>query len=339
MKLDDVPKAFAALPSKGRNVVSKGKVKASLDLNTHIQGLAPYRTLHLLTHSDFGENTGRLLVVDRTPGAEMLRAELTLPVMSPNKPFFFHPGGCQVIGDCLVVPIENGEGESIITFMDVSDPKNIREVNPLSRLARPHNDAGSVGITNLTIAGKDFWLLCAYDNGATDFYLSEDPFPGKFNVIFSLALQESELQSLSLVTDVANNAFAIGLHRTGSGKDKAILYAVDLTMKKVSIVSTRHLRTTGPDDIIGSGPHFRWGGGIEIISATVLAPFCTGRRYGSGCNINGFVPPPPAVRAARRRRVARASRGAPGYFEVEPAGRSDGESAPADGRRRMGVSR
>ena len=40
MKLDDVPKAFAALPPKGRNVVSKGKVKANLDLNTHIQ--CPY---------------------------------------------------------------------------------------------------------------------------------------------------------------------------------------------------------------------------------------------------------------------------------------------------------
>ena len=84
-----------------------------------------------------------------------------------------------MIGDCMVVPIENGEGESFITFMDVSDPKDVREVNPAARIARPHNEAGSVGITNLTIAGKDFWLLCVYDNGATNFYLSEDPFPGK----------------------------------------------------------------------------------------------------------------------------------------------------------------
>ena len=52
-------------------------------------------------------------------------------------------------------------------------------MNPAARIARPHNEAGSVGITNLTIAGKDFWLLCVYDNGATNFYLSEDPFPGK----------------------------------------------------------------------------------------------------------------------------------------------------------------
>ena len=309
-KLDDVPKAFAALPANGRNVVSKGKIKANNDLNSHIQGLAPYRTFHLLTHSDFGERTGRLLIVDRTPGKETLAGELKLPVMSEDRPFFFHPGGCQVIGDCLVVPIENGEGESVITFMDVSDPKNIREVNPLSRLPRPHNDAGSAGVTNLTIAGKDFWLLSAYDNGAIDFYLSEDPFPGKFKVIFSPVIQERELQSLSLVTDVANNVFAIGLHRTGAGRDEAILYSVNLTTKKMTSVSKRHLRTTGPDDIIGGGPHFRWGGGIEIVSATAVDLYCTGRRYGSGCNINGFVSPrPSAPRAARSRASKRSARG------------------------------
>jgi hypothetical protein len=303
-KLDDVPKAFEALPQKGRNVVCKGKVKANNDLNTHIQGLAPYRTFHLLTHSDFGEKTGRLLVVDRTAGAETLLSELKLPAMSETKPFFFHPGGCQTIGDCLVVPIENGEGESFITFMDVSDPKDIREVNPAARIARPHNDAGSVGVTNLTIAGKDFWLLCAYDNGATDVYLSEDPFPGKFNVIFSLTLAESELQSLSLVTDVANNVFALGLHRTLGGKDMAILYAVDLTKKRMTILSERNFRTSGPDDIIGGGPHFRWGGGIEIVSATELGLFCSGRRYDSGCNINGFRSTPQSLRRAARTRTA-----------------------------------
>jgi hypothetical protein len=302
IKLDDVAKAFAALPQKGRNVSCKGKVKANGDLNTHIQGLVSYRTFHLITHSDFGEKTGRLLVVDRMPGQEGLISEQPLPVMSETKPFFFHPGGCQMIGDCLVVPIENGEGESFITFMDVSDPKDIHEVNPAARIERHYNDAGSVGVTNLTIAGKDFWLLCAYDNGATDFYLSEDPFPGKFKVIFSVTLDESELQSLSLVTDVGNNVFALGMHRTSSGQDVAVLYAVDLTKKNVTLVRDRHFRTTGPDDFIGGGPHFRWGGGIEIVSATEMSLFCTGRRYDSGCNINGFDSTQRSLRPAARAR-------------------------------------
>ena len=93
IKLDDVAKAFAALPQKGRNVVCKGKVKAGGDLNTHIQGLAPYRTFHLITYSDFGEKTGRLLIVDRTPGHEALVSELRSPVMSEVRPFYFHAVG------------------------------------------------------------------------------------------------------------------------------------------------------------------------------------------------------------------------------------------------------
>ena len=101
----------------------------------------------------------------RTPGREALVSELRLPVMSEARPFYFHPGGCQVIGDCLVMPIENGEGESFITFMDVSDPKDIREVSPAARIARTYNDAGSVGITNLTIAGKDSGNVMLYFHG------------------------------------------------------------------------------------------------------------------------------------------------------------------------------
>ena len=302
IKLDDVAKSFAALPQRGRNVICKGKVKSNGDLNTHIQGLAPYRTFHLITHSDFGEKAGRMMVIDRTPGREGFLRELRLPVLSEAKPYYFHAGGCQVIGDYLAVAIENGEGESFITFMDLSDPIDIREANPAARIVRDYNDAGSVGIANLTISGKDFWLLCVYDNGATDFYLSEDPFPGKFKVIFSTTLKESELQSLSLVADVANNVFAIGLHRTPTGRDMAVLYSVDLTKKKVTQVRERHFRTTGRDDFIGGGPHFRWGGGIEIVSATELRLFCTGRRYDSGCSINGFELTARSLRRAPRRR-------------------------------------
>jgi hypothetical protein len=304
VKLDDVRKAFAAEPAKGRDVKFKGKVKANNDLNTHIQGLVPYRTFHLVTQSDFGETSGRLLTVNRTPGQETLISALRLPVLRETKPFFFHPGGCQIIGDCLAVPIETGNGESVVTLFDVSKAPEIREVSPALRLERPFHDSGSVGVTNFTIAGKNFWLLCAYDNGATDFYLSEDEtFPGKFKVIFSATLGETELQALNLVTDAADQVFAIGFHREGA-RDTAILYAVDLSNKTVSIVEQRHLKTTGPDDFIGGGPHFRWGVGIEIISATELAFFCSGRRYNDGCLINGFDSTERSMRAAARRSAA-----------------------------------
>jgi hypothetical protein len=237
VKLDDVRKAFAAVPTKGSNVKFKGKVKANIDLNTHIQGLVPYRTFHVLTHSDFGEKSGRALILDRVPGQEGLLAEVRLPVIRETKPFYFHPGGSQVIGDCLVMPIESGNGESVITFFDLSSAPAIREVNPAARLQRQFNDAGSVGVTNLTMSGKNFWLLAAYDNGLTDFYLSDaDVFPGKFKVIFTATLEETELQSFSLVTDVSDQVFAIGFHREGL-RDKVVLYAIDLAAHTVTLAS------------------------------------------------------------------------------------------------------
>lgn len=153
-KVVDVRKAFDALPKKGRLVECDGKIASKFDFNTHIQGLAPYRTLHFLTYSESGMPAGRLLIVDRTPGSEKLAGQLQLPVLSSSRPFYFHPGGSQVIGDCLVLPAETGEGQSFVLFMDISDPVHIHEVNPAVRLERPFNDAGAVGITNLTAGRK-----------------------------------------------------------------------------------------------------------------------------------------------------------------------------------------
>jgi len=314
IKLDDVAKAFAALPAKGSDAAFSGKVKTNIDLNTHIQGLAPYRAFHLMTHSVAGDPAGRLLVVDRTPGSQKLVSEMTLPALSATKPFFFHAGGCQLIGDCLVIPAEDGRSRSVISFFDVSDVRNIVEVSPGSRIRRDFHEAGSVGVTNFSQNGKTFWLLCAYDNGATEFYLSADAeFPGSFRSLFSTTLDETEHQSLCLFTDVSDRVFAIGLHRTFLGQDMAILYSVDLAAKTMSVLTTRHFKTTGPDDEIGGGPHFRWGGGFEIVSATELGLFCSARRYDSGCHVNEFDSATRSLRAAvRPLRATRASaRGKP----------------------------
>ena len=88
-KIVDVPKAFDALPKKGRLVACDGKITSNFDFNTHIQGLAPYRTFHLLTYSEFGMSAGRLLVVDRTPGSEAGEPSAAAGAQ-PLAPFYFH---------------------------------------------------------------------------------------------------------------------------------------------------------------------------------------------------------------------------------------------------------
>ena len=50
LKINDVPKAFAAIPPLGRCINFAGRVEAkSTRIYTIFQGLAPYRTYHLLT--------------------------------------------------------------------------------------------------------------------------------------------------------------------------------------------------------------------------------------------------------------------------------------------------
>jgi hypothetical protein len=304
-KLDDVERAFLAVPASGRHVACAGSIRANRDFNTHVQGLAPYRTFHLLTHSDYDEPSGRVLVVSREPGKERLVSEVRLPVLSEARPYYFHPGGCQMIGDCLVVVSETGEGQSTVLFVDVSDPRHIREVNPAARVVRAFNDAGSVGVTNVTIAGKDFWVLAVYDNGATDVYLSEDAFPGVFRLVFSARVEQREHQSFSLLTDVRDRVFAIGMYRTLLFRDAAVLYEIDLTHKTITTLRERQFRARGPDDLFGSGAHFRWGAGIEIASATELAIYCAGWRLDDGLDLNVFRGPTPRARRPSRARARR----------------------------------
>ena len=159
--------------------------------------------------------------------------------------------------------------------MDVSDPKNIREVNPLSRLAGLTTTPDRSASPTSTIAGKDFWLLCAYDNGGDRLLPVRGPLSRKFNVIFSLQLEESELQSLSLVTDVANNVFAIGLHRTGGGGGRG--HPLCRRPHDEEIVNRQHVICERPAPTTSSVAALTSDGvAASRSSATTLALFCTG---------------------------------------------------------------
>lgn len=330
LKINDVRKAFAAIPPVGRCINFAGRVEANNGAYTHIQGLAPYRTYHLLTHSDQGVCSGRLLVLDRTPGNEQLLGEpIPLPNLCHTVKGLDHPGGCQIIGDCLVIPVENRQRNSYITFFDLSDVTKPREIVAARKLR--DRKTGAVGITNYSRDGKTCWVLCAYDNGRADFYDSDDQkFPGTFSHSFEKEFDIDDHQSIFLVTEVNDRIFAIGLNYSLNpldAGDRATLYAVDLQAKTVDRVARLKLKTTGVDGKVlaadtreaASKSHVRWGGGLEIISATELALYCTEKHYDSGCDINSFdsrklsvralsdtsAPAAPIAKAGRRRRTRR----------------------------------
>ena len=282
-KVPDVIAAFNAIPKNGKDAKFSGKVDDDGGGSTHIQGLGAYRDFHLITHSDEGKKSGRILIADRRAAQQVLVGQFTLPVIRSSEPFFFHAGGCQLVGDCLAVPSETGKNESVVSFFDVRDPLNIRELNAALRIERPDRDAAAAGVTHYTRDGEEVWLAAVYDSGTVDCYETADLAGGvPFMKTFSDKVQEKHHQSLPLFTDAANRVFAIGINQTFLGDNDAVLYEVDFVNR---LLKPFPERAFSPE----KGARLRWGAGVEIVSGTTLVMHCTSKQYRNGCHINRFA--------------------------------------------------
>jgi hypothetical protein len=304
--LPDVKAAFDAVPRMGRDTEFAGMVVRDSNPNTHIQGLAPYREYFLLTHSDRSQKAGRVLIVSREAGSHTLVAEHLLPIVSQEEPFYFHAGGCQLFGDCLVVPMEASSQASVIVFLDVSNPLSVRELDPGARILRNSGTAakkaGAVGVTTFAHNGTDACLLSVHDRGSVDFYRTTvHKFPRGFQLIATgrVPQNEREHQALCLLTDTENRVYGLGLNRTATGTDKIVLYEIDPDSGSLARIGERQLTTTGGRPY-ATRPHFRWGGGLEITASSDLVLHCTSHRYDQGCHINMFDPRLPELRRAIR---------------------------------------
>ena len=303
--LPDVKAAFDAIPAVGLDTDFDGKVLRDRNPNTHIQGLAAQGDYFLLTHSDHSRKSGRLLVVQRKNGQQVLAAEYRLPIVDQSEPFFFHAGGCQLFGQCLVLPAEASSPASVIMFLDVSDPLNVHEADPAARILRVKGTfakkAGAVGITTFVHKGEPACLLAVHNRGEVDFYWTAlRDFPRGFQFLSTAQVpqKEKEHQALCLLTDTANQVYAIGLNRKAIGVDKILLYEVDAEAGELTLVAERQLTTTGGEPF-ATRPHFRWGGGLEVVSSTLVLS-CTSHRYDEGCHINVFDPRLPVSREVVR---------------------------------------
>jgi len=308
--LADLRQAIDALPKKGRKTKYAGPVAPGGEPgHSHIQGLAGYKGVFLLTHSDADEKSGRILVLDRV--AHKVVTEFRLPTFSTSGPSFFHAGGCQLMGDVLAVPSESAKNASVVAFFDVSDPMHIREFNGALRIAREGRDAAAVGITAYDRNGRTVWFLAAYDAGTVDFYESPDFAGGAlFEPRFSWKVEEKDHQHLLLFTDQGNRVFAVGLNRGNFPSfDKVVIYEVDLTGHTMQADPDRSIST-------GGGTRLRWGASLEVVG-NQLALHCTERDYGADCTINTFNGAAGLAagaanvvgRAARTRRRTKAARG------------------------------
>jgi N-acetylmuramoyl-L-alanine amidase len=307
--LTDVRQAIDALPKKGRKTKFAGPVASGGEAGrSHIQGLAGYKDVLLLTHSDADHQSGRILVLDRVREHRFIK-EFRLPTFSTSGPAFFHAGGCQLIGDVLAVPSESGKNASVVAFFDVSDPMQIKEFNGALRIVRESRDAAAVGITTSMRNDQTVWLAAVYDSGTVDFYESPDlPGGALFEPRFTCKVDEKDHQHFLLFTDQANRIFAVGLNRGNAFFfDKIVVYAVDVAGHTLMPDPDRDIST-------GGGTRLRWGASLEVVGDR-LRLHCTERDYGDSCTINTFQASGSAVateaivgRAVRKKRRTKAGR-------------------------------
>lgn len=161
--INSVRSAFDAVGAQGEKVVLKGEPWIANMVEAHVQGVAMYGDYCLLTHNNRGYSKGVLLVMNMKSG------KMVHKIKTPDEGYN-HPGGIQVIGDFLLVPLEDSRHtKSIIRLYDLANMTDTIQpiLLPLT-VERPEIAAGGVGIADFTDGMEQYYLLCAYDNGRTE---------------------------------------------------------------------------------------------------------------------------------------------------------------------------
>ena len=209
-----------------------------------------------------------------------------------KQPPLRHAGGIQIIGDYLVVGVEDNQDKrrSHVQFWNVSDPFSPKLRAPLtvvreSKLAKDKT-AGAVGIVRR--ADDHLLVVANWDAEALDFYTSNGLPLGDNDCRFAFksrwvkdqakkAVWEpnedwGSYQSVNLVADRQFNLFLFAF-QTNAGRDLVDLYAVDLTEDPSDVI--RKLSTK--QMVFKGEAHFRSAAGIYVKSETELSCFATER--------------------------------------------------------------
>ncbi len=189
-----------------------------------------------------------------------------------------HAGGIQLVGDVLVVGLEDNQQKtrSEIQFWNVAkveQPVQLEHLTIRRSGAPKDKTAGAVGIVKRE---KDYLLAVAnWDSRAIDFYTSngkplDDPqCRFEFEVRWRDAAADKgnwqpdkafgEYQAMNLVADADENLFLIGPH-TASGKDFVDLFAIDMRAEPNRLVRKLESKRIS----LPVGNHFRHAGGVWI---------------------------------------------------------------------------
>ena len=256
----------------------------------HLQGMAMNAKgdYFFFTHSRSGDN-GTMIICDNDSKTRKIVQKITLPDKGYN-----HPGGIQQIGDILVVPQEKDVASKVIfynlqTVTHTAPPTLL----PVSISSDAHK-AGGVGITKYTPAGETVpkHLVVVYDNGMAYRYQSNGQPLASTAVSFqsigaAQQLSQGDYSTVSLATDVTGVVYMVGFRTSMSGPSYVTDY-MDLYQYNAStgvfelIVANQHVITQHGATVGSYGVHFRWTGGLRIVSSTAIQALVSARNFVGG---------------------------------------------------------
>ena len=287
-KLNNAKEAFSAIPNKGQSKCMEGPGDILVSAKNHIQGIAAHldttnRTKYFITHST-NKDHGKIYIFDA--GSTKYIEEVN------TDDGYNHPGGCQVIGDFLIVGLENeNNNKSKIKFYKIKNQKKDGlELLPFD-IIQNDRGCGAAGITAYEENGQTRYVLAAYDNGRTTIYRSntkklDDP-QLSFEKVINLKFKQKDYSSLCLFTDINNNIYSAGFRSEMidlevekiPSDDYVDLYHLNFKDSQFSKIDSEHMYT---EHFLGPlGVHFRYGGGLRIKSSNELELYATQRNIGT----------------------------------------------------------
>ncbi len=210
---------------------------------------------------------------------------------------YVHPGGFQIIGSYIAVPVYNDDNAAILFY-------NYKKgMQYAGRFDTGKEKAYCVGITNTTDkAGNEFYVMAVVSDNkgrSVDFYrmpsgalLSDGKFEFKPIGTWKNGKDINKKQwqpdkkwnnypnSMSLLADESGNVYLLGLKTNGLGgfgKDLADLYQIDLDKpanEMVTKLASFHAKL--------EEPAFRWGASASVTSDTRIRIVVSERNIRNG---------------------------------------------------------
>ena len=255
-----------------KNVLGLGKKAVLNTVESHIQGIAVYQKRYLIcTHNAKGQSRGVLIIND-------LNKPSVLPQKySISENDYNHPGGCQIIGDLLLVALETSNyKKSKMVLFDLRPLKKGFSPTKLPYYPKVFKrmGMGAISITNFILNGATHYAIGLVHGKILRFYTTADSIISptcKLEFKFRKKLDHA-FQGIGLYASEStqnSKLRLVGFYSTGkdiSLKDHMSLHSIDVEKRRIRHIKTKHMKCKHGTSLGFLGVHFRWAGGLIVSS-------------------------------------------------------------------------